>query len=84
MIERHVQTILVSLVTMAVGYLVSDQISSGKVAAATNTQMEFLTRQVVELRADIKSLQVTYVRAEQFNDHEVRLRQLENSRNKEK
>lgn len=75
--ERHVQTVLVSLITMGIGYMVAEQVNAGKTVAHTTVQIGYLTQQVVELRTDIKAMQIGYVRSEQFVDHETRLRALE-------
>jgi TolA-binding protein len=80
-IERHVQTILASLITAGIVYLITDQIGSARLLAATQVSMKFLTDQIVELRSDVKAMQQInqqYVRQSQYEGLEERVRRLEN------
>ena len=80
-LERHVITILVSLMTAGITYIVSEQINNSRASEGTKMQIVFLIQQVSELRADLKKLEGSYVRIEQYIDHETRLRALEHMQN---
>lgn len=78
--ERHVQTILVSLITAGIVYIVTANITNDRAQAAEKVTLEFISRQLIDLQADVKTIQQNqngYVRQEQYADHEVRLRALE-------
>lgn len=77
LLEKHVVTILVSLITIGIGYMVSEQVSNTRATEVTKIQMNFLIEQVTQLRSDVRKLELNYVRVEQFIDHETRLRSLE-------
>lgn len=71
------QTVLISLVTggimFSAGYFFTDKADK----AATRVQLENLVIQVNELRADIRAMQQSFVRRDEFVDHEARIRKVE-------
>jgi hypothetical protein len=76
--ERHLQTVMIALITgsifFAANYFYNDNQSKGVV----KLQLDTLTNQVIELRADIKALQFNYVKREEFRELEERVRRIEN------
>jgi len=81
-LERHIQTILIAVVTGAIMYSASYIYNSNRGAAVQQTQLEVLTAQVIEMRADLKALQFNYVKHSDFKDLEARVRALEQQRMK--
>lgn len=81
-VERHIQTILIAVVTGAIMYSASYIYNDNRGAAVQQTQLEVLTAQVIEMRADLKALQFNYVKHTDFKDLETRVRALEQQRNK--
>lgn len=77
--ERHIQTILISIVTgaliFAVGYFYTDN----KDKALAKSQLDVLTTQVFEMRADVKSLQLNVIRPDEVRDLQRRVLELERS-----
>ena len=45
--------------------------------AVQQTQLEVLTAQVIEMRADLRALQFNYVKRDEFKELEQRMRALE-------
>lgn len=76
-LERHVQTILVTLITAGIAWIVTDRLSADKTIQAASLKLEYVSEQISSLRAEIRLLQNNYVRQEQFADHEERIRKLE-------
>lgn len=76
-LERHIQTILVTLITAGIAWIVSDRLSADKSIQAASMKLEFVSEQITGLRAEVRMLQANYVRQEQFSDHEERIRKLE-------
>ena len=76
-LERHVQTILVTLITAGIVWIVTDRMSADKSLQAASLKLEYVSEQISALRAEIRLLQNNYVRQEQFADHEDRIRRLE-------
>lgn len=76
-VERHIQTILVSLCTGALFFMVSYVYNTNEAKAVQKTQLEALTVQVIEMRADLKALQTNYARRDELRELELRIRQLE-------
>ena len=79
--EMHVQTILISIITVVItgalmfsaNYFYTDNQSK----AVQKTQLEMLTGQVIEMRADLRSLQTNYVKREEYKELELRMRDME-------
>ena len=76
-IERHIQTILISIVTGSIVFAATYFFNDKAEKAVTSQQLSTLTQQVIELRADIKAMQGNYVTKDDFHDHESRIRTLE-------
>ena len=76
-LERHVTTILASLITAAVGWLVLNAVNNDKQISGLIIRIEALVQKNVELLAEIKELKSSYVTQTQFADHETRIRDLE-------
>lgn len=76
-IERHIQTIMVSLATGGIMFSAGFFFKDVGEKAATRAQLEALVVQVNELRTDVKELRSSFVRRDEFMDHESRIRQLE-------
>lgn len=77
-IERHVQTILISIITGAILFVANYVFNDSKEKAVQGTQLEVLTRQVIEMRADIRSLQTDYASRTEVRALDERVRKLEN------
>ena len=79
-IERHIQTILIAVITGALffsaNYIFTDTRSKG----VQQTQLEVLTSQVIEMRGDLRSLQNNYVRRDELKEIEIRVRTIESLR----
>lgn len=79
--ERHLQTILMSVLTVVVtgallfaaNYFYSDN----RAQAVQQTQLEALTTQVLEMRGDLRLLRDSYVRREEMKDLDGRMRDVE-------
>lgn len=79
-LERHFQTILITIITGAVMFAAQYVYNDNRSKAVQQTQLEVLTTQVIEMRADIKAMQSNYVRREEFKELDIRLRALERQR----
>lgn len=77
-VERHVQTILISIITGAILFVANYVFTDSKEKAVQGTQLEVLTRQVIEMRADIRSLQTDYASRTEMRALDERVRKLEN------
>ena len=75
--ERHFQTILISLITGAILFAANYFYNDNRSKAVQQTQLEVLTAQVIEMRADLRSMQNTYVKREEYRDLETRVRSIE-------
>jgi hypothetical protein len=76
-LERHIQTILISAITGALMFAANYIYSDNRSKAVAQTQLEVLTGQVIEMRADLRALQTNYVKREEYKDLEARVRALE-------
>jgi cell division protein FtsB len=76
-LERHVTTILATLITGAVSWLVLSAVNNDKQISGLVIRIESLVDQNTALIAEIKELKDNYVTQAQFADHEARLRLLE-------
>lgn len=79
-LERHVQTILISLCTGALFFAANYVYSDNRTKAVQQTQLEVLTAQVIEMRTELRALQSAYARRDELKELDVRLRQLERTR----
>lgn len=75
--ERHVQTILISIVTGGLIFAITYFYNDNKDKAVSKSQLEVLTVQVFEMRADVKSLQLNVVRPDEVRDLQRRVLDLE-------
>lgn len=75
--ERHIQTILISVITGALMFAANYFYNDNRSKAVQQTQLEVLTAQVIEMRADLRSMQNTYVRREELKEMELRMRDVE-------
>ena len=76
-LERHVQSILLALITAGLIGLGSFVIVSREDAVRSSSKFDALTAEVAALRGQIALLQNNYVARDDFRDHESRLRTLE-------
>lgn len=77
LIERHLQSVLLALVTAALLYSGSFVVQAREDAVRTSSQLSALTSEVAGLRAQLAVMQGSYVQRDDFRDHESRLRHLE-------
>jgi Tfp pilus assembly protein PilN len=75
--ERHIQTILISVITGALMFAANYFYSDNKSNAVQQTQLQVLTTQVIEMRADLRAMQNNYVKSDDFKDLESRVRAIE-------
>lgn len=76
-IERHIQTILISIVTAALLFAANYIYSDNKDKAIVKSQLEMLTVQVLEMRSDVKLIQSSVVRRDELSDVQHRILDLE-------
>lgn len=76
-VERHIQTVLISVVTGSLIFAANYFYSDNRDKAVSKSQLEVLTVQVLEMRNDIRSLQSNYVKAEEVRDMQRRVLELE-------
>ena len=76
-LESHVQTILISIITAALVFAATYFYNDNKDKALNKSQLEVLTVQVFEMRADVKSLQLNVVRPDELRDLQRRVLDLE-------
>lgn len=75
--ERHIQTVLISVITGALMFAANYFYNDNRSKAVQQTQLEVLTAQVIEMRADFRAMQNSYVKREEMKELESRLRLLE-------
>ncbi len=75
--ERHIQTILISVITGALMFAANYFYNDNRSKAIQQTQLEVLTGQVMEMRADLRSLQTNYAKHAELKELEARVRVLE-------
>lgn len=76
-LERHIQTIMIAVITGALFFAANYVYSDNRAKAVQQTQLEVLTSQVFEMRADLRSLQTNYVKKEELRELDSRIRELE-------
>lgn len=76
-LENHIQTILISIITAALVFAATYFYNDNKDKALNKSQLEVLTVQVFEMRADVKSLQLNVVRPDEVRDLQRRVLDLE-------
>lgn len=75
--ERHIQTILVSVLTGAILFAGSYVFNNKGDTAVLVTQIAALTAQVAELRSEVRSIRNDFATKDSVIDHENRIRNLE-------
>lgn len=75
--ERHFQTVLISIVTGSIIFSANYFYTDNRSKAVQQTQLEVLTVQVIEMRADLRALQTNYVKRDEIKELEARVRELE-------
>ena len=73
------QTILISIVTGAILFAANYFYNDNRSKAIQQTQLEVLTSQVIEMRGDLRSMQNTYVKRDEYRDLETRVRSIEST-----
>jgi Tfp pilus assembly protein PilN len=76
-LERHFQTIILSLATAAILFTSSFVYTTRAEVSVMQAQITVLSNQILELRADIKAMQSMYVLKEDFHNLENRFREHE-------
>lgn len=76
-IERHLQSIMLAVVTAAIFFAAKYIYDDNRAKALAQLQLELLTTQVIELRTEVRALQGNYIRRDDFRELEQRVRQLE-------
>ena len=77
MLEKHIQTILISLITGGIVFAFSYLFSDKSDKAVLTTQLQAISVQVAELRTEVRGNQSSFATKENLIDHEARLRILE-------
>ena len=77
LIERHLQSVLLALITAALLYSGSFVVQAREDAVRTAAQLAALTSEVAGLRSQLGVMQGSYVQRDDWKDHEARLRHLE-------
>lgn len=76
-LASYIQTILISIITAALVFAATYFYNDNKEKALSKSQLEVLTVQVFEMRADVKSLQLNVVRPGEVRDLQHRVLDLE-------
>lgn len=86
-IERHIQTVLVSLTTASIFFVADYVYKDNRAGGMAQVQLQALTTQVVEMREDLRALQnsytalmTNYARKEDVKELDARVRNLESKR----
>lgn len=72
--ERHIQTVLISIVVGAITYAATYFFNDKADKAVLGAQMTVVVQQVAELRADVRAMNSTFVTKDTAADHEARIR----------
>lgn len=75
--ERHLQTVLISIITGAIVFAANYIYNDNKLKGVQQTQLEVLTTQVIELRADVRAMQNGFVRRDELDELKDRVKDLE-------
>lgn len=76
-IERHVQSVLLTIITAVLLYMGSFVITSREDAVRVTTQLASLTSEIAAVRSQLAAMQANYATREELRDHEHRLRVIE-------
>lgn len=77
LLERHIQTILISIITAAILFSATFIFNTNKDGALIAQQVTQMTVQLNALSLKMDSMQTNYVTRAEFKDHEDRLRVIE-------
>jgi len=75
--SKHLETILTAILTATIVFTADYIYTDNKQKAVLTVQLEALTKQVLEMRADIRSLQIDYAKAGDVIKLEERVRAIE-------
>jgi Tfp pilus assembly protein PilN len=73
-LERHIQTILISVVVGVLAFAGNYFFSDKADKAVLTAQLSALTQQVAEMRGEVRSIQSNFASKETTADHEARIR----------
>lgn len=79
-VERYIQSVLLTVITAVLLYMGSFVITSREDSVRVSTQLASLTGEVAALRGQLSAMQASYATREEWRDHEVRLRTIEQSK----
>lgn len=76
-IERHFQSLALALITAAVLYMASFVVGAREEAAANKERLASIAQQMAAVQFQLADIQGKFVVRDEWRDHEVRLRDLE-------
>lgn len=77
MLEKHLQTIMISLTTAAIMFSATFTFNTNKDLALLAQQVSSLSTQVALLQSKLDGMQINYITRGEFRDHEDRIRAIE-------
>lgn len=75
--ERHLQTVLISLVVGAITYSAAYFFNDKADKAVLASELRALTNQVAEMRGEVSSMRGAFASQKNVDDHEARIREIE-------
>ncbi len=75
--ERHFQSLALALITAAALFMASFVVGAREEAAAQKEWRVSMSQQMGALQTQLAALQASYVTREEWRDHEVRIRAVE-------
>lgn len=79
-LERHFQTLILTVITAAVLYLGTFVVAAKEEAAATREKLNSISDKLETLQRQMLLMQGNYMTQDQWQDHETRIRELERRR----
>ena len=79
-IERHFQSLALTLIAAAVLYMAGFVVEAREEAAANRERLAAISSQMAEVQRQLTAIQGNFVTREEWRDHETRLRALEDRR----
>jgi hypothetical protein len=76
-LERHAQTILISVITAAILFSATFMYNANEKVSTLATKLEFMSSAITKLELKIDSMNSNYVQKADFGDLEKRVRELE-------
>jgi len=76
-LEKHVQTIGVSLITAAILFTAGFTYNTSQANAEMAVELKYMRIQLTDMKTKLEEMNNTYVKREEFMDHEGRIRRLE-------